>query len=183
MKKFQNITKLFWIFLKVGSFTFGGGYAMLPLIRNEVVTRQKWIGEAEIVDVFAISQSVPGVISINSALFIGNKVAGVPGAVAAALGMILPAFVSIILILVLLLSLKRNIYVDKVFGGIRAASAALIFLAALELGRGILTTKLGWLIAAGSFVAIALFNVNAAWSVIGGGAAGYFAYLALQRRK
>lgn len=183
MDQFLVVKKLFWVFLKVGSFTFGGGYAMLPLIQKEVVDQQKWISEAEILDVFAISQSVPGVIAINSALFIGNKVAGVPGAVAAALGMILPAFVSILLILVFLLSMKGNIYVDKVFGGIRAASAGLIFLAALKLGKGILKNKLGWLIAAASFAAIALFNVNAVWSVVGGGLAGYFSYLALRGRK
>jgi chromate transporter len=158
---------------------------MLPLIQKEVVDRRKWISQAEIVDIFAISQSVPGVIAINASLFIGNKAAGVPGAVAAALGMILPAFISIILILLALINLKNNIYVEKVLGGIRAASAGLILLAAIKLGKGILNRKniLGWFIAFLSFVIIALMNVNAAWAVIGGGVIGYGTYLLKWRAK
>jgi Chromate transport protein ChrA len=182
MNKLQILGKLFWAFLKVGSFTFGGGYAMLPLIQKEAVEKQKWVSEEEIVDVFAISQSVPGVISINSAIFIGNKVAKIPGAVAAALGTILPAFLSIIVILIALLSFQNNIYVQKALSGIRAASVGLIFLAAVSLGKTILKKNmLGWIIALVSFTVICLFNINAAWAVVGGGFIGYLVY-ALRRR-
>jgi chromate transporter len=177
MNKLKILTQLFWVFFKVGSFTFGGGYAMLPLIQKEVVEKEKWVAEEEIVDIFAISQSVPGVIAINSSIFIGNKVAKIPGAIAAALGVILPAFVSIILILAVLLSFQNNIYVQKVLQGIRAASVGLIFLAAVKLGKSILKDKLGWIIALVSFGVICLFNINAAWVVIGGGMIGYLTYL------
>lgn len=148
---------------------------MLPLIQREVVEKQKWVSEEEIVDVFAISQSVPGVIAINSSIFIGNKVAKIPGAVAAALGVILPAFLSIILILIALTRFQNNIYVEKALSGIRAASAGLILLTAIKLGKNILKNKLTWIIAIGACVAILIFNINAAWTIVGGGLTGWLA--------
>lgn len=174
--------KLFQVFFKVGTFTFGGGYAMLPLIQKEVVEKLNWVKEEEIVDVFAISQSVPGVISLNSAIFIGKKVGGAPGAIAAAAGVVLPAFLSILLILLVLMRFKNNVYIEKAFAGIRAASAALILLSAIKLGRSILNDKTGWIIAGLSFVAIILLNINAAWAIIAGGIIGYVVYR-WQRRK
>lgn len=176
MNKTQSLIKLFWLFFKVGSFTFGGGYAMLPLIQREVVDNRHWVDEEEMVDILAISQSTPGVIGINAAIFIGNKVAAIPGAIAAAFGMILPAFISILLILIVLLRLKDNVYVGKVFSGIRAASAGLILLAAIKLGKSILKGRIEWIIALISFIIIVFFNVNAAWAVILGGVAGFMVY-------
>jgi chromate transporter len=182
LQKPRVLVKLFWAFFKVGSLTFGGGLAMLPLIQQEVVEKQKWISQEEIVDVFAISQSVPGVIAINSAIFIGNKVAKIPGAVAAAFGVILPAFLSIVLILVALLRFQNNVYVEKALSGIRAASAGLILLAAIKLGKNILKNKLAWIIATASFAAILSLNMNAAWAVVGGGVVGYLAGVLKQAR-
>lgn len=155
---------------------------MLPLIQREVVEKEHWVTETEIVDIFAISQSVPGVIAINSAIFIGNRVAGVAGAVSAAFGVIFPAFASIMAILLALMSLRENIYVEKVFAGIRAASAGLILLAAFKLGKSVIKNRSSWWIAGVSFAGIVLFNLNAAWMVIFGGAAGYVIYR-WQRRK
>lgn len=82
---FKILIKLFTVFLKIGAFTFGGGYAMLPLIQKEAVDRQKWLKDEEILDIFAISQSIPGVIALNSAIFIGKRVAGTVGAIFSAL--------------------------------------------------------------------------------------------------
>lgn len=183
MKNLKKLLKIFWIFFKVGTFTFGGGLTMLPLIEKEVVDNQKWIEEEEILDVFAICQSVPGVIAINSAIFVGNKVKGVSGAIAAALGVILPAFIAIILILVALTGIRNNIYVEKVFRGIAAASTALIFLSAVKLGKGALKSKWQYIVAAVSFLIIIIFNINAAWAVVLGGAAGYIIYIFGRRRK
>lgn len=182
MKTFKKLFRIFWIFFKIGSFTFGGGYAMLPLIQKEVVDNEKWIEEDEILDIFAISQSVPGVISVNSAIFIGNRVLGITGAIAAALGTILPAFISIIIILTLLTNLSGNVYVEKVFGGIKAASAALILLSAIKLAKTGIKDKTGYAIALFSFVLIAIFDINAAWAILLGGTVGYVVYL-LNRRK
>lgn len=182
MIKLKKLWKMFLIFFKVGSFTFGGGLAMLPLIQKEVVDKEKWISEEEIVDVFAISQSLPGVIAINSAIFVGNKVYGFSGAIAAALGVILPAFLSIILVIVALTSIKDNPYVTKVFAGVKAASAALILLSAIKLGRSTIKDKIGLLIALASFSLIIILKVNAVWAIIMGGLIGYFAYLYSRRK-
>ena len=177
MKKFRTLWELFVIFLKIGTFCFGGGLAMLPLIQKEVVDKKKWLNDEEIVDAFAISQSLPGVIAVNSAAIVGKKVMGIWGACIATFAVILPAFVSVIIVVVLLSFLNGNIYVQKVFLGIKAASAALILMVAIKLGKSAIKGKLGFLIAAVSFVIIVIFNVFAAWAVVFGGVAGYLSYL------
>jgi chromate transporter len=181
MEKVKKLFKIFWIFFKIGSFTFGGGMAMLPLIQKEVVD-QKWIDEEEILDIFAISQSVPGVIAINSSMFVGNRVMGFSGAIAASLGVILPAFVSIIVIVIALMKFKNNIYIEKVFSGIKAASAALILLSAISLGKSVLKSKSSYIIAAAAFLIIVILNISAAWAIILGGVSGYVIYV-LGRRQ
>ncbi|MBC2581484.1 chromate transporter [Clostridium sp. DJ247] len=183
MKDLKKLLKIFWIFFKIGTFTFGGGLTMLPLIQKEVVDKQKWIEEEEILDVFAICQSVPGVIAINSAIFVGNKVRGVSGAIAATLGVVLPAFISIILILVALTGIRNNIYVEKVFGGIRAAATALILLSAIKLGKGALKSNWQYVVAVLSFLIIVILNISAVWAVVLGGATGYIIYIFGRRRK
>jgi chromate transporter len=176
VKRFQALITLFWVFFKVGSFTFGGGYAMLPLIQKEVSERRGWVNETEIVDIFAIAQSLPGIISVNSAIFIGNKVAGAAGAVCAASGVILPAFGAIILILMLLTGLQGNLYVEKILAGIRAASAALILLAALKIGKSVLRERRHYIIALLCLVGIVIVNINAVWAVVLGGVTGWLGY-------
>ena len=150
--------------------------AMLPLIQKEVVDRRKWISEEEIVDVFAISQSMPGVIAINASIYVGTRVAGFAGAVSAAFGVILPAFVSIILVVTLLSFLQGNPVVDKVFAGIRAASAALILQAAIKLGKKAVKSKLDIAIAAISFIIIVFFSVSAVYAILFGAVVGLVAY-------
>lgn len=172
----KQLWNIFWVFFKIGAFTFGGGLAMLPLIQKEVVDNRGWVREPEILDIFAISQSVPGVIAINSAIFIGKRVAGLKGAVAATVGVVLPAFASIIMIITILMGLRGNIVVEKVFTGIRAASAALILLAALKLGQTAIKGKAGYFIALISFGMIVVFDIHAMWAVVFGGIAGLVAF-------
>jgi chromate transporter len=172
----RTLWELFWVFFKVGSFTFGGGYAMMPLIQREVTERRNWVDATELVDIFAIAQSVPGVIAINSAILVGKKTAGTAGAVMAALGMILPAFGAIIVILKVLTGIQDNRYVEKVFTGIRAASVALILLAAIKIGQSVLKKRSHYLIAFLSLLGIILFNINAVWAVVFGGAVGWLSY-------
>ncbi len=174
--KLKQLVNIFWIFFKIGAFTFGGGLAMLPLIQKEVVDKRQWVSEAEILDIFAISQSVPGVIAINSAIFIGKRLLGLSGAIAATLGVVMPSFIAIILVITILAGLKGNLIVDKVFTGIRAASAGLILLAALKLGKTAIKNKAGYIIAVVAFVMIAVFDIHAMWAVIFGGVAGAFTY-------
>ena len=174
-----------WIFFKIGLLTIGGGYAMLPLIQKEVVDRQKWLEEEEILDIFAISQSIPGVISLNSAIFIGKRVAGTWGSVFSALGIILPSFIIILLVATVLIdyNLKDNYIVGKVFTGIRAASAALILLAAIKMARKAVKNKLGIAVAVISFGIVVLFDVHAIWAVILGACAGIVQHLYSGRAK
>ncbi len=173
----KQLCDIFQVFFKIGAFTFGGGLAMLPLIQREVVDKRSWVKESEILDIFAISQSAPGVIAINSAIFIGKRVAGLKGAVAAALGVILPSFISIILVITILMGFQGNKVVEKVFTGIKAASAALILLAAVKLGKIAIKGKFGFFIALISFGMIVIFDIHAMWAVVLGGIAGLGAYL------
>lgn len=149
---------------------------MLPLIQREVVDKRHWVNETEILDIFAISQSVPGVISVNSAIFLGKRVAGINGALASTLGVVFPAFLSIILVLTILNGLRDSLIVDKVFIGIRAASAGLIMLAALNLGKNAIKGRAGLIIALLSFGMIVIFDIHAMWAVICGGIAGLLFY-------
>lgn len=178
---FKVLLKLFTVFFRIGAFTFGGGYAMLPLIQKEVVDRQKRLKEEEILDIFAISQSIPGVISINSAIFIGKKVAGTVGAVFSGLGVILPSFSVILVIASLLGTVRDNVIIDKVFTGIRASSAALILLAAIKMTKTGIKNKWGVVIAIVSFLLIVVFDIHAIWAVITGGSFGIVYYYLKER--
>ncbi|MBZ4645667.1 MAG: chromate transporter [Petroclostridium sp.] len=149
---------------------------MLPLIEREVVDNQKWVTEKEIVDVFAISQSIPGVIAINTSIFIGYKVGGLVGAVVAALGVILPSFLIILVIAFLLFNIQDNIYVQKAFTGVRAGVVGLIGLAALKLGKAAIKDKLGVILAVIAFIAIVIFDIHAILIIVFGGIVGFIAY-------
>lgn len=173
--------ELFFTFLKIGTFTFGGGLAMLPVIRKAVIEEKGWMSEEEIVDCFAISQSLPGVLAINAAMYIGNRKKAWIGSIAAAIGVILPAFVSILIILMFLGRIEENFYVQGAFEGIKAASAALILVAAYKMGKQILKGKLEYFIAAVSFFIIVFAGINAIWAIVFGGISGLVSHL--YRRK
>lgn len=175
-KDLMILWKMFTIFFKIGAFTIGGGYAMLPLIEKEVVDDQKWVTEEEIVDIFAVTQSIPGVIAINASIFIGYKVRGISGAVAAALGVILPSFLIILAIAFLLFNIKDNIYVQKAFTGVRAGVVGLIGLAALKLAKASIKDKLGIVLAIFAFIAIVIFDIHPILVIFCGGVIGVLAY-------
>lgn len=178
MKKIglKTLWKLFFVFFRIGAFTIGGGYAMLPLIEREVVDNQKWVKQEEIVDVFAITQSVPGVIAINSSIFIGYKIGGMVGAVVAAAGVILPSFIIILAIAFLMFNIKDNIYAAKAFTGVRAGVTALIGLTAVKLGKAIIKDKISAVLALSSFIAIVIFDVHPILVIAAGGIIGYIVY-------
>lgn len=123
MKKYWE---LFAIFFKIGAFTFGGGYAMIPLIRNEIVQKKVWMSDEEFMDMLAIAQSMPGPIALNTALFVGNKNLGFKGSLFSGLGIILPSFIVILLIAIVFTQFKDNSIVERIFKGIRPAVVALI---------------------------------------------------------
>ncbi|MDD3787345.1 MAG: chromate transporter [Petrimonas sp.] len=133
--------ELFLVFFKIGAFTFGGGYAMIPLIRNEVVNKRNWLKDEEFMDTLAISQSIPGPMALNTALFVGNKRRGFKGSLLSGLGIILPSFIAILLIAIVFTQFKENPVVERIFKGIRPAVVALIASPLLSLGK---SARISW---------------------------------------
>lgn len=129
--------QLFWTYLKIGTFTIGGGYAMLPLIEREVVEKHQWIDAQEFVNMIALAQAAPGLIAVNSAIFIGWKIYGWRGIVATVLGAVLPSFIIILLIAMLFKEIQHNTTVEAIFKGVRPAVVALIAAAVIKMAKHI----------------------------------------------
>ncbi|WP_290539779.1 chromate transporter [Alistipes sp.] len=131
-----RLATIFGSFLKIGMFTFGGGYAMLPLIERELITRRRWLEPKEFLDLLTLAQSVPGPIAVNTSVFVGYKVRGLRGAAAALLGTVVPSFVIILVIALFFAGIRQNPVVDAAFKGMRPAVVALIIGPVLSLSRG-----------------------------------------------
>ena len=174
MERIKNnlLLQLFWNFFKLGLFTIGGGMAMIPLIQNIVVDKMHWMTEEETVDCIAVSQGLPGVIAINMATYIGQKKKGIAGALTATVGVMLPSFVIIIMVVELLHGFGDNRYVLGALTGIKAAATGLIAYSAYKVGRQVLKGSFQWALAIAAFAAIAFFEVNAVWTILAGIAAG-----------
>ncbi len=122
----KDLLKLFKIFFKIGMFAFGGGYAILPLLKAELVEKRRLVREEELLDYFSIGQCTPGIIAINVATFIGYSQKGTKGAVAATLGMVVPPFILIVMIASVFQAFMNNQYVIYAFAGIKVCVVALI---------------------------------------------------------
>lgn len=129
----KELFDLFWTFCKIGALTFGGGYAMLPLIQREIVENKKWSTEKEILDYYAVGQCTPGVIAVNTATFIGYKLRGIIGGIVATLGVIFPSIVIILIIATFLQNFADLAIVQSAFAGIRVAVVALIITTVVKL--------------------------------------------------
>ena len=152
--------ELFATFFKIGLFTFGGGYAMIPLIQREAAENKKWVTQEDILDVVAIAESTPGPIAINSATFIGSKVAGTWGAFFATLGVVLPSFIVITAISYALQAFRHIKAVEYAFWGIRAGVLALILKAAWSLFKHCKKEWFSYSVMALAFIAVALLKLN-----------------------
>ena len=161
-ERFRKALKLFGIFAKIGAFTFGGGYAMIPLIEYETAEKRNLIEKDEISDIVAIAESTPGPISINSATFIGYRTCGVLGAVLATLGVVLPSLITILIIAFFLRHIMDNKYVQYAFFGIRAGVLALIVKAVVNFWKRADHGVFGWVIMIGAF----LWSAVLGWNVI-----------------
>lgn len=131
----MNLFKLFIVFLKIGSFTFGGGFAMIPLIKREVVDKQKWVGEKEFFDIISISQSLPGAVAVNTSIYLGYRIGGILGAVFSTLGVTLPSLLCILAIAAFFTPFRKLKLVSDVFNGINPIVVALILSAAIQMAR------------------------------------------------
>ncbi|WP_088042618.1 chromate transporter [Bacillus sp. EAC] len=137
----KQLYQIFWSFFKIAPLTFGGGYAMIPLIEKEVVNKNKWLVLEDVSDIFALAQSVPGAIAINSAAFIGHKIGGIRGAIAAVLGVSLPTFFIVLTLGYVYSLLKDQPEINGAFLSIRASIIALIVYAAIKVGKTAIIDK------------------------------------------
>ena len=163
----------FKTFFKIGIFTLGGGYAMIPLIEEEVVNRHRWVSREEMLDLIAIAQSCPGVFAINIAIFIGYKLNKVRGAIATSLGTALPSFLIILIIAMFFHQFEDNKVVAAMFRGIRPAVVALIAVPTFNLGKRAQLNKFTIWIPIVSALAIWLLGVSPIWIIILAGLGGY----------
>ena len=178
----KDIFKIFAAFFKIGAFTFGGGYAMIPLIQKEAVEKHGWVSDDDILEILAIAESTPGPIAINSATFIGYRAAGVLGSVMATLGVVLPSFVIILTLSFVLQQFQELEAVRYAFNGIRAGVLALLMKSLWTLYK---KSPKGWpayVVMAGSFVLTAFFDINVLFVIIGCAIFGLVSSRYLERR-
>lgn len=171
-KKRKYLFPLFLTFLKIGAFTFGGGYAMIPLIQREVVRKRKWISDKDILEIVAIAESTPGPIAVNSATFVGYHVSGFWGAFCSTFGVILPSFLIILAISSVLRQLENIQAVQYAFNGIRAGVLALIVKALFSMYRQCPKNIVSYMIAGLAFVCVVWCQVNVLFVIIGCATAG-----------
>ena len=179
---YKKLAKLFATFFKIGAFTFGGGYAMIPLIQKETVETHKWITDDDILEIIAIAESTPGPIAINSATFVGYRTCGVLGAAAATLGVVLPSFLIILGISYVLREFQELKAVQYAFNGIRAGVLALLFKALWGMYK---KSPKGWaayVVMAGAFLLTAILDVNVLYVIIGCAVFGLVTALLAERR-
>ncbi len=171
----KELFQLFFSFARIGGFTFGGGYAMLPMLQKEIVEKYGWVTEDELMDYYAIGQCTPGIIAVNTATFVGYKLKRVPGAIVATLGVIAPSIVIITLIAAFLQNFAELAVVKHAFNGIRAAVCVLIFNAVTKLAKKSVIDKVTLGICIVVVVLSMFTSVSPAIMVILAGGAGYLA--------
>ena len=183
MKKDHTLLTLFLTMLKIGAFTFGGGYAMIPLIEDEFSTRKKYVSGEEMADILALSQSIPGAIAVNASIIIGYRKKGLAGALAAIFGLALPSFVVLTLITYLYESYNENPYVAAALKGVRACVVALIFSAFIRLFSRIKKSAYSMLLLLTSFFVSVLFNFNSIYIILAGILVGLVSNLIIKEEK
>lgn len=161
-----KILEIFLIYFKIGAFTIGGGYAMIPLIQQEIVEKKNWMSEEEFMDMFAVIQSAPGPLAVNSAVFLGYKVGGVLGAITATLGAVLPSFIIILLIATFFRDIREYAFMQAIFNGVRPAVVALIIAAVYKLTKSSHLTKSGIFISIGSLLILIFFGLSPIWLIV-----------------
>ena len=166
----RELIEILWSFLKIGAFTFGGGYAMIPLIQHEVINHRRWLREGEFVELLTIAQSAPGPIALNTAVFVGYKLRGYRGALAAVLGVVIPSFLIILVVAMFFADMRDNVWVDAAFKGMRPAVVALIVAPIVGLARGMNM----WLMAVAAAIALVVwyFGLSPVWFLMTGALGG-----------
>ena len=179
----RELWTVFLTFLKIGAFTFGGGYAMIPLIQKEAVENRNWVTDEDILDIVAIAESTPGPIAINAATFVGYRVKGFAGALTATFGVVLPSFAVILGIFYVLRQFRDLKVVQYAFNGIRAGVLVLMLKALVKMRK---VNRKGWLpygLMGLAFVLTAILKVNTFLVILLCGALGLLSSLAAGRRQ
>lgn len=167
---------MFFVFFRIGSFTFGGGYAMIPLIQREVVDVRAWTTSEEFIDMLGLAQTAPGPIAVNTSVFVGYKKAGIPGAIAAVVGTTLPSFLVILAIAAFFTQIRNSATAESAFAGVRPAVVALVAGAAYKIGRVAIMDLRGLVIGAMVFLAVVVLNVHPIPIIVASGVLGYFLF-------
>ena len=156
----KELFELFMIFFKMGSFTFGGGYAMLPIIQEEIVNKRNWATDEEILDYYAIGQSTPGIIAVNTATFIGYNRRGLIGGIVATLGIVSPSIVIITIIAIFFKNFQDYVLVQHALGGIRVVVAALILNAVIKMYKDSVKDWVGIVLFIVSFLLLVFLDIT-----------------------
>ena len=159
---------LFECFFQLGLFTIGGGMAMVPIMQEKVCDERKWMTEEEVLDCLAVCQSLPGVIAINMATYIGYYKKGLKGAIVSTLGVLIPSFVIIILVVTILGNIDENPYVQGALMGFKAAATGLIAYAAANMAKKTLDSAFTWVLALVALVLIAFLGIDVVWVILAG---------------
>lgn len=180
MTKWKKCLDLFKTFFKIGLFTFGGGYAMLSLIEHEATEKKKWLTSEELLDIFAIAESTPGPVAINTATYVGYKQAGVAGSAGATFGVVLPSFIIIFIISMFIEQFMALTIVQHAFQGIQVAVAILILRAGIRMVKKLPKTLFSRILCIGGLAAMLAINVFAwdfstIWLIIIGAVCGIMA--------
>ena len=167
-----RLSELFFVFLRISALCIGGGYVMFPMLKREVVDSKGWISDEELVDYYALGQSVPGIIAMNTVTLIGYRKRGIPGVAASVAGMALPSLVIILLIAAFLAPWFDHPLVQKAFAGIRAAVVAMIVMAVWQVGKKSVDSVSKLLIGVGVLFAVAGLQVHPVLMIVAGGLLG-----------
>ena len=178
----KKLWQVFITFFKIGAFTFGGGYAMIPLIQREAVENRKWVSDEDILDIVTIAESTPGPIAINAATFVGYRAAGFLGSVAGTLGVVLPSFTIILLISYVLREFQDIVAVQYAFAGIRAGVLALIIKALWGMYKKCKKNLVSYIVMAVAFVLSAFVNISVLPLLAGGAVFGLVTMLIMERK-
>lgn len=181
-EKLKKLFSVFITFFKIGAFTFGGGYAMIPLIQRETVENHGWVSDEDVLDIIAIAESTPGPIAINSATFVGYRVCGFWGSFAATCGVVLPSFIIILAISYVLDAFQSIKAVQYAFWGIRAGVLALIFKALVGMYKKCPKSIFSYIVMAAALLLVTFFNVDSILVIIGCGIAGLITSIVAARR-
>lgn len=158
-KEEVSLWQIFTVFAKIGAFTIGGGYAMIPLIRDEMIKRD-WMSDEELPDIIAMAQSAPGVLAVNMSIFVGHKLRGVKGSVVATLGSVIPSFVAILLIAMVFTNFRDNPVVERIFKGIRPVVVSLIAVPMINMAKKNIKTWWAWAISAVTLFLVAFLSFS-----------------------